>query len=342
MKDHHRKRTLFRAGLLCAAFLVLIFAALRLMDMWHAERFPEKRDAGTEEFMTTDLVVWEGEEYKKTPAVTTLLIAGIDQNGDMAQGVGTSRYRSGGQADFLLLLAIDHTHRQIHQLQIDRDTMAEVTVLSVYGQETGDRLMQICLSHSYGAGKEDNARYTVKAVQRLMNDLEIEGYYMVDYSAVSALNDALGGVTVTIPDDMTAVDPLWTAGSSVTLQGSEAEAFVRARRSVGAGTNVERMRRQSEFMQQAILRLRECLAEDAGFGVRLLSTLSASAVTNFSDQQLAEEIEDSGGYEVLPLDYLDGEYRHGDSGYLEFYADEGSAESWIMRHLYTKKQGDSY
>lgn len=342
MNKQNQRRIVFRAALLCAAFLVLLLVAIRLMDDWHSRRFHEKRDAGAEAFMTSDVVVWEGEEFRRIPAVTTLLIAGIDKNDDMQQGTGTSRYRAGGQADFLILLAIDHTHHQIHQLQIDRDTMAEVTVLSVYGQETGERLMQICLSHSYGASKEENAQYTVKAVRKLLNDLPIDGYYMVDYSAVPVLNDALDGVTVTIPDDMTVINPLWQAGSSVTLHGKEAEAFVRARRSVGSGTNVERMRRQSEFMQQAILRLRECLAEDAGFGVRLLSTLSARAVTNFSDQQLAEEIEDSGGYEVLPLDYLDGEYRHGDSGYLEFYADEGSAESWIMRHLYTKKQGDSY
>ena len=336
MNKHNRRRIVFRAALFCTAFLVLLLAAIRLMDRWQARRFQERRDAGTEEFMMSDMVEWEGERYKKVPAVTTLLIAGIDHDGDMQQGVGTSRYRAGGQADFLILLAIDHTQRQIHQLQIDRDTMAEVTVLSVYGQETGDRLMQICLSHSYGASKEDNARHTVKAVQRLMNDLQIDGYYMVDYSAVPVFNDALGGVTVTVPDDMTAVNPLWEAGSSVTLQGDDAEAFVRARQTVGAGTNAGRMRRQSEYMRKAILRLREHMAEDAGFGVRLLSDLSASATTNLSDQQLAGEIRESYDFEVLPLEYLDGEYRHGDSGYMEFYAAEGSAEGWIMRHLYRK------
>lgn len=336
MNRHKRRRTVLRAALLCVTFLAIMLVGLRLIDRWQAERFQEKPDSGTEAFMASGLVEWEGAQYKKVPAVTTLLIAGIDKTDGELEGVGTSRYRAGGQADFLMLLAIDHTNRRIHRLQIDRDAMVDVTVLSVYGQETGERLMQVCLSHSYGANREDNARSTVKAVRRLMDDLEIDGYYMVDYSAVSVLNDALGGVTVTVPDDMTAVNPLWQAGSSVTLQGSEAEAFVRARMAVGEGTNVERMRRQGEFMENAIRLLQERVKQDSGFGLRLLSSLSASAATNFSDQQLAVEIQNSNTYEVLPLEYLEGEYRHGDTGYREFYVAEGSAEEWIMNHLYRK------
>ena len=328
---------MLRAVLLCAAFFALLLIGMRLIDRRQAERYQEKRDAGTEAFMAGSLVEWQGEAYRKVPAVTTLLIAGIDKQSDLQASLGTARYRNGGQADFLLLLAIDRSRQQIHQLQIDRDAMVEVTVLSVYGQESGERPMQICLAHSYGAGRDDNARNTVKAVRRLMGDIQIDGYYMVDLSAVSILNDALGGVTVTIPDDMTAVDPLWKAGERVTLRGDEAEAFVRARQTVGEGTNVERMRRQAEFMRQAVAQLRKSIAEDSGFGVRLLSDLGAAAATNLSDQQLAADIQESSGYEVTPLEYLDGEYSIGESGYVEFHVAGDSAESWVMRHLYTRK-----
>ena len=337
MNAHHRRRTILRAALLGAAFLALLLTGIWLLESWQTSRFQERRETGNEEFMNAGRTVWEGEEYRKIPGVTTLLIAGIDQEADPQQSVGTSRYRSGGQADFLLLVSIDHTNRRIHQLQIDRDAMAEVTVLSVYGQETGVRLMQIWLAHSYGANREENAQYTVKAVRGLMNDLEIDGYYMIDYTAVSALNDALGGVTVTIPDDMTVVNPLWTAGSTVTLHGTEAETFVRSRRGVGEGTNVERMRRQSEFMQKALARMQERMADDSGFGLRLLSDLAAKAITNLPDQQLAAEIQNAFEYQSAPPEYLDGEYRLGNSGYREFHVAEGSARRWIMTHLYTRE-----
>lgn len=331
------RKIVFRALALCAAALIMVLAGLKLIDRWHAQQYQESRGTGTQEFMASNQAVWEGATYKKTSAVTTLLIAGIDRDVSDQQGVGTSRYRNGGQADFLLLLAIDHTHRQIHQLQIDRDTMADVTVLSVFGQETGTRVMQICLSHSYGANAEENARYTMRAVRKLMNDIEIDGYYMVDYSAIPILNDALGGVTVTVPVDMTSVNPAWKAGAAVTLHGDEAELFVRTRKTVGEGTNAERMGRQGLFMQNAILKMREQLSDDASFAGTLLSALKAKSATNLSDQQWIKEIQNSLGYEVLPIEYLDGQYAVGESGYMEFYAAEGSAENWIMHHLYTKQ-----
>ena len=327
-----------RSLLLTIAAVALLAGGVKLIEYQQQKQYQEARSAGTDEFMQSGTVVWEGKKYRKTPGLTTLLIAGIDQEENPSGGVGTSRYRNGGQADFLMLVAIDSTHRQIHQLQIDRDTMTDVTVLSVYGRETGARLMQICLSHSYGANQEENAKYTLRAVRGLMDDTEISGYYMVDYTAVSALNDALGGVTVTVPDDMTSVNPLWQKGAVVTLAGGEAETFVRTRKTVGEGTNEERMRRQNEFMRQAVSRLRRQLAADASFSAQLLSALKKSASTNLSDQQLLETIQQSAGYEVLPVEYLNGEYRIGDSGYMEFYPEKESAERWIMNHLFTPQQ----
>ena len=329
------RRIILRALGYCAAALILILVGMKLTDRWHSEKYQESRSEGTEAFMASNRVLWEESVYKKTPSVTVLLIAGIDREAESLQGVSTSRYRSGGQADFLLLLAVDHTNRKVHQLQIDRDTMAEATVLSVYGQESGERVMQICLSHSYGANAEENARYTVRAVRKLMNSIDIDGYYMVDYSAVPVLNDMVGGVTVTVPDDMTGVNPGWKTGSVITLHGDEAQTFVRTRKAVGEGTNTERMRRQSVFMQNLILCLKGRMSEDSSFAGTLLTALKRKATTNLSDQQLLAEMQSAIHYEVLPVEYLDGRYTIGESGYVEFYMTAESAESWIMRHLYT-------
>ena len=331
-----RKKTIIRVVVLCGICAGLLIAALCLIDQMQREQYKEIRGTGTDAFMQAGSVTWEGERYKKTPAVTTILVAGIDREADARQGVGTSRYRNGGQADFLLLLAVDHTHRQIHQLQIDRDAMTAVSVLSVYGQETGARVMQICLAHSYGANAEENARYTVKAVRGLMNGIDIDDYYMMDYGAVPVLNDALGGVSVTVPDDMTSVNPLWTKGSVVTLTGDESEVFVRARKTVGEGTNEERMRRQNAFMQSAVSALREALAQRGEFAGQLIASLRGHVATSLSDQRLLEAIQSAMDYEVLPVEYLEGEYAIGESGYMEFYVAEDGAERWIMRHLYTK------
>jgi anionic cell wall polymer biosynthesis LytR-Cps2A-Psr (LCP) family protein len=234
-----------------------------------------------------------------------------------------------------MLLVIDHGEKQIHQLQIDRDTMAEVMVLGVYGNETGTRELQICLAHSFGARPEDNAKYTVRAVRTLLNDLEIDGYYMVDYSAVPVLTDMLDGVPVKIAEDMTPINPEWYKGHTITLKGTDAETFVRTRKSIGSGTNAERMNRQVVYMRSVIDRIYQKLSDTPDFASKLVSTIQSIAVTDLTNQRLLEEINEARAYEVLPVDHLSGRYEQNDNGYVEFYPDDGSGTAWIMNHLYS-------
>jgi LCP family protein required for cell wall assembly len=264
-----------------------------------------------------------------------LLIAGIDKVDDSTDSL-RNQYRNGGQADFLMLLAIDHTDKVIHQLQIDRDTMTEVAVLGTFGNETGTRILQICLSHGFGKTPEDNAKYTMRAVQNLLDGLELDGYYMIPYSAVPVINDALGGVTVNIAFDMTSVHPEWKQGTTVTLHGGEAEDFVRSRMTVGAGTNEERMVRQNEFMQKAVARMNSRIKDDLGFGESLLKQLQSLSESNFSQKRLTEEMGKAYDYEVLPVDHPEGTYAVGADGFMEFHMREGAATEWVLQHLYTK------
>ncbi len=157
---------------------------------------------------------------------------------------------------------------------------------------------------------------------------------MVDYSAGPAGTDALDGVTVTIPEDMTSVNPEWITGNTVTLRGQDAETFVRTRKTVGEGSNKERMTRQGIYMRSAISRMREQLSQNSEFSSTLLSTLKNSVTTNLSDQTLLTELNDARAYEVLPIDYLPGEYVTAENGFVEFYPEEGSGTAWMMNHLY--------
>ena len=233
-----RKPVLIRAAVILLAACAAFFVILRLMNQSWSEQhqFQETRETGNQSFMDEGVVERNGKRYLKKPALTLILLAGIDKDGSEAASPRVS-YRDGGQADFLMLIAIDHEEKKIHQLQIDRDTIAEITILGVYGNETGSRELQIYLAHSFGARPEDNARYTVRAVRKLLNDLEIDGYYMVDYSAVPVLTDLLDGIPLTIPEDMTAVNSEWYKGRSITLRGRDAETFVRTRKTVGSGND---------------------------------------------------------------------------------------------------------
>lgn len=334
--DNHRKTVLLRAVIILLLAGAALAALIVLTDQSWSNQYELKeiRETGNQAFMDEGIVEWNGERYRKKPALTVLLLGGIDRDGTEAASPRVN-YRNGGQADFLMLLAIDHGEKKIHQLQIDRDTMTEVTVLGVYGNETGTRELQICLAHSFGARPEDNAGYTVRAVRTLLNGLEIDGYYMIDYSAVPKLTDILDGIPVKIPDDMTAINPEWYKGHTITLTGKDAETFVRTRKTVGSGTNAERMNRQAAYIRSVIDRMRQKLSEETGFAADLISSFRSIAVTELTDQRLLEEISRARAYEVLPVDRLPGRYTQDESGFIEFYPDEDSATEWIMNHLYS-------
>lgn len=329
------RRTWIKAAIISLLGLAILATVLIVLNRNEDEAYQSRRGSMSEGFGELKTVTWQGETYREKAAITTLLIAGIDKP-EAALDTNTSDYRSGGQADFLMIIAIDHTDKKIYQLQIDRDTMTEVDILGVFGNEVGTRILQICLSHSFGATPEDNAKYTMRAVRNLLDGLEIDGYYMIDYSAMGVLNDALGGVTVNVDYDMTSVNPAWTQGSTVTLHGQEAEAFVRARKTVGVGTNEERMTRQAEFMSKAIAQMKKKISADLGFGEGLLNSLSTLAVTNMTSKRLVDELNQAYKYETMPIDHPAGEYKIGEGEFMEFYMEDGEAVRWVLDHLYTK------
>ncbi len=331
-----RRGTVIRAVVIIVAALALLIGGILLFQQQEAEKNNETRGDMSEGFGQLKTVEWGGKTYREKPAVTTLLIAGTDKHGN-PEATGSNEYRSGSPADFLLLLAIDHTDKKIHQLQIDRDTMADVTVLGVFGNEVGTRIMQICLAHYYGKTLEDNAKYTVDAVNRLLDELaDIDGYYIIDYSTVPVLNDAIGGVKVKLQYDMTSVHPDWKQGAEIELHGKDAETFIRTRMTVGSGTNEERMDRQGEYMKKAIQKIKSLISADLEFGEGLLEKLKAYATTNITAKRLADEMNKANSYEILPVDHPEGEYGLDENDeFVEFRMRENAAAEWVLAHLYT-------
>ena len=332
MKKRHWIRAII-LGLIAVAILV---TGIILLNDSEKDRYAEKRGNMSEGFGQLKTVTYGGVKYREKPAVTTLLIVGVDKP-EATENVTEKSYRDGGQADFLLLIAVDHTDKKIHQLQLERDTMAEIDILGIFGNEVGTRTEQLCLAHSFGATPEDNAKYTMRAVERLLDGMEIDGYYMIDYSAMGTLNDALGGVKVKVEFDMTSMNPAWTKGSTVTLKGKEAEQFVRSRMTIGAGTNEERMVRQNEFMKNAIAQMKGKIKDDLSFGENLLERLQSLSVSNMTAKRLAEELYKAREYETLAVEHPEGEYTVGKDGFVEFHMKEGAAVQWVLEHLYSKE-----
>ena len=174
-------------------------------------------------------------------------------------------------------------------------------------------------------------------MERLLDGVEIDGYYMIDYTAMGTINDALGGVPVKINYDMEHIHPEWKKGATVVLHGNEAQDFVQVRMNVGEGTNVERMDRQNEFMSSAVKCMNQKISANPSFGEGLLSQLQDLSTSNMTTKRLAEELVKAHDYEVLPVEHPEGEHVEGEDGFTEFHMKDGAAVDWVLEHMYSRE-----
>ena len=329
------KRNVLLSFFLTAVGFVVIIAAIWLIgEALEKREYREERAQMSENFGQLPTKTVDGKVYIRRPEVETMLIIGVDKRPDDPR----TGYRDGGQADFLMVLAIDHAKRQIHQLQIDRDTMTDITMVGVLGNVTGTRVLQICLSHGFGATPEQSCNFAVTAVEHFLQDEPMELYMTLQLDAISVLNDLVGGVTVTIPEDYTSVDPTMVKGATMTLTDEQVELLVRSRMSVGDGTNSARSQRQRVFLKAAAEQLKARLNANLDFANSLIDAIDRiSSWTNIQHGRLINEVNRAYNYDILPAESIAGEYTLGSDGFVEFHADPDAVTTWLLKTLYEPK-----
>jgi len=199
-------------------------------------------------FLNQQMVSYQGKQYRRNTYIKALLCMGVDRSGAMDE---EKEPGSAGQADGLFLIAQDEVRNTLKILMIPRDTMTEITFRSADGNRQWQDITQLTVAFAYGNGKEGSCLNVVGAVEGLLGGFEIDHYIAADTNIISMLNDAVGGVTVTIPTKgMEVRDPAFVQGSRVTLLGSQAEAFVRFRDTGRDYSALDRMDQQQEYITQ--------------------------------------------------------------------------------------------
>ncbi len=245
-------------------------AVLLLLHRWENRPTAQTEDdpyAGEDESLT----YYNGGWYARRD-VKTVLVMGVDKYAAQTSG---DNYNQQQQADFLLLLVVDRTAGVCRVLPLNRDTMTEITALGLAGEQVGTFNGQLALSHTYGSGGLDSARNTGRAVSSLLYGVDIDHVMAFTMDAVPVINDAVGGVTVLVEDDFSAVTDQLPMGQEVTLHGDLALTFVQSRGDMGGEkTNINRMSRQAAYLRGLYTRLQSA-AQDEGFLTQLLLELSS-------------------------------------------------------------------
>lgn len=319
-----------RAALTVLALATLLAAALLVLYGWESRQTAAVDPGYTPGLNLTrplQEVTWQGRTYRQRQGVTTWLFIGVDQSGE---ALGTDSYIGGGQGDVQLVLAVDDDAQTWQLLQLDRDTMADIPVLGVRGDVVGTVHEQLCMAHSYGNGRQQSCENNVNTVSVLLNGQSIDGYLALNMDAVSVLTELVGGVTVTVTSDFSAVDPSLEQGCQLTLNGEQALTFVRARRGVDDETNAARMARQRAYLSA----LRSCGAlRQEDFAVRAGEALSPYMVSNIPSGTAQKLLDKLNTYRRLEPCTLSGESRV-EEGHWAFYPDEDSLWQTILTLFY--------
>lgn len=325
MFDRKQFRKLIPAIILLLV-CIFLFSAVRLVEIASMPRrtvVAEKAPSKT--------IVRDGVEYFPRQDIDVFLLMGLDREGTFSQE--EPRWYS-DRADTLVLMIFDHRDEVVRLLSLNRDTMLNMPQLDMDGRKNGTYYGHLLFAYYFGDGMYRSCENTVETVSDFLYGINIDHYLAMTLDGISVLNDAVGGVTVTVTDDFSGINSAITTGE-VKLSGKDAVDFVRSRRGVGNHLNLSRMARQEVYMDGFVEAFRKKNV-DSEFALDLYNKVSDYIVTDCSGTVFSSMIERYSDYDLVELVSPKGENVEGEK-YIEFYVDEDALDELILRLFYSPK-----
>lgn len=324
------KKRLYKGLGIAAGVLILGIAVIGVV-LGMADHYRINSGSSTD---SRETITYKNETYVKKGNLETYLIAGIDAPGKVEK---VTEYDGTGQCDVLAVIVRDRSTDQCKLLSIDRNTITAVKSLDNDGTYLDTTDIQISLAHAMGFDQQVRAENTVDAVSHLLGDQTIDGYAMVNMGAIQVVNDMVGGVTVTIEDDFSDIDPSMKKGETVTLMGEHAENYIRGRKDVADGSNQNRMSRQSNYEEAFKPAFRSKCAENSKFPLEVYHAMEDYMTTNISAKKfcrLAILMSDENQDEKVSIS---GTYGLDEDDWQTFTPDEDSLQEAILELFYQKQ-----
>lgn len=191
------------------------------------------------------------------------------------------KFGTAQHSDTVIVLHVAADRKSAIAVSIPRDTMITLPVCKKNGKKVGGYTARFNMAIEIGG-----PGCTIKAIEE-MSGLNINNFMLVDFGGFKKIVDAIGGVEICLTKAVD--DPLsglkLDKGKHV-VQGDEALAFVRARHTLGDGSDTSRIRRQQAFLSSFIRKVTSSgtLLNPAS----LLGILDAATASLTADPQLAD------------------------------------------------------
>lgn len=234
-------------------------------------------------------------------------------------------------------MIINPRDKNVYVIAINRNSMVDVDVWDENGNYKGVFTKQVALQHGYGDGKEESCKRQVKTVSRMFHNIPIHSYVAVSMDAIPELNDALGGITVEVLDDIiySEYDMNLHQGDIVTLYGEKAYWYVRLRNENVFNSNELRLQRQKQYLTTFAAEAKNQATSDIRVAINLYNTVSKYMVTDIDLSSFTYLATEALGYnfDINNLYSLQGEVIQGNN-FEEFYVDDNALQELIVKLFY--------
>ncbi|MDD3414344.1 MAG: LCP family protein [Lachnospiraceae bacterium] len=275
-------------------------------------------------------MAYDGDTYEYNRSIKTILFLGVDKQEEVTIQESAGH---GGQSDTMILFLMNTEDETTTMLEISRNSMIGVDIYDMSGKYFATENAQICLQYAYGDGEKKSCWLTKKKVGELFEDkINIDGYLSLNVEGIAVLNDAIGGVTLTVPEDYTEYNPKFQKGATLTLTGEEAEQYVRKRDINRVGENEKRMERQDQYLQALFNQMYGKVNSDTV--ENLMNVAEPYMVTDLSLQ----EMQMMANYNLQEKDYeVPGQIQQG-AGHDEYLVNYEELEKLTRNLFYNKAE----
>ena len=219
------------------------------------------------------------EETGTYQPLTVVLMGSDTREGKGNGGFGSAEEIGGERSDTTIVMHISGDRKSAIGVSVPRDTIISLPKCKKdESNRAGERVRFNEAIQIGGPG------CTIKAIEE-MSGLEINNFMLVDFRGFKRIVDAVGGVEICVSEPVD--DPLsglkLDKGTHV-VQGEEALAFVRARKTLGDGSDTSRIRRQQAFLSSL---MRKVLSSGTLLNpLQLLDVLDAATESLTADPQM--------------------------------------------------------
>ena len=323
------KNILFAVTILILSVIV-IYGGLQILESTVFSQQSNGQDQTVSKTIQRD-----GVSYFPKQDITTLLVMGIDEFGK-PQDSGS--YNNPGAADVVFLAIFNDTNKTYSILSLNRDTMLDMPVLGIGGKQAGTRYAQLGLAHTYGNGLESSCINVTDTVSDFLYGATIDYYLSMRMDAIAIINDAVGGVEVTIDpaEDFSEIDDTLQPGT-IRLNGQQALHYIRARKGVGDQLNLSRMSRHEKYLEGFHNALKQMEAQGKDVSLDIYEQVSDYMISNCSTSTLSKLTSRFSEYALSEVVIPQGEYVRGEK-FMEYYVDQDALDDIILRLLYSPKK----